>query len=92
MSNDQLQQKDIEILKESHAELKQEVRDGFSRIETKLELMSKFMTREEIELQLDKKASQKELDELKNSHTWLYRTVAGAIITAIITGIIFIKS
>ena len=91
MNNDQLQQKDIEMLRQAHAEIKQEMRTGFSRIESKLELMSRFMTREEIEAQLDKKASDKELQELKNSHTWLYRTVAAAIITAIITGIFISK-
>jgi hypothetical protein len=77
MSLDELQQKDIEYIKEGINDLKREMR-----------LMSDTFVRQDVHRGLDEKMTDR-VRKLEDSHTWLFRTVIatmfGFIVTIILT-------
>jgi len=90
----QLQQKDIDFLKQSVDALAKSMKEGFVSVNGKLDFMTEhYIKREELDrelVQLKEKvireASQlkEEIASLRANQTWVVRTVVGIIISALI--------
>lgn len=83
----ELQQKDIEFLKDAISSLRTDMKDGFNSINTKLQIMDDNYVKAEI-VNKEFERIDEDIKELRESNKWLFRTIVGTVLTTII-GIIF---
>jgi len=85
-----LQQKDIEYLTSGLNKLETSMIKGFSDLNLRLDIMNDHFVKKDL---LDEKLLhiQKELESLRDSNKWLFRTVTGVVLGILITGILTIK-
>jgi len=87
---DQLNQKDIQYLKESINELKVATTSGFAAVNVRLDFMAEhYIKREELDRELVDRDD--EIKSLKDNQKWVVRTIIGFILVAGLSIIITTK-
>lgn len=83
--DNQLQQKDIANLTENLRRLEATMSVGFNNVNTRLDVMNDHFIRKDF-FDDKIKSLNEDIAELKDSNTWLFRTIGGIIITTVLTG------
>ena len=89
-SENELQQKDIDNLTNTISRIEKTMETGFTSVNTRLDIMNENFVKKDV---LDDKFKymQNEIDELKDSNKWLFRTIASVVIGIIISAVLIIK-
>ena len=89
-SENELQQKDIDNLTNTISRIEKTMETGFTSVNTRLDIMNENFVKKDV---LDDKFKymQNEIDELKDSNKWLFRTIASVVIGIIISATLIIK-
>jgi len=100
-SDNRLQQKDIDHLTAGFSKLERAMEVGFSQVYSRLDIMdANFAKKDSLDRELNRleqcgvvreERLMKEIQELKDSNKWLFRTVATMILSVIITGVLIVK-
>ena len=87
MSLDQLQQKDIEYMKDNIARIEKRLDNGFENIKQQIILMGNIFVRQDVHDKIDKELRSR-IDSIESSNRWLFRTVISTVIGLLATVIL----
>ena len=84
MSLDELQQKDIEYMKDNIARIEKRLDNGFEDIKQQIILMGNTFVRQDVHDRIDKELRSR-IDSIEGSNRWLFRTVISTVIGLLAT-------
>ena len=91
MSLDELQQKDIEYMKDNIARIEKRLDNGFEDIKQQIILMGNTFVRQDVHDRIDKELKvknetlERRIESIEASNRWLFRTVISTVIGLLAT-------